>query len=688
MTASATNVLDQRLQLCAAGYIPIPLFGKVPPNRKNNNRKGFAGWEQTREVTREQLEMWSKTWPDASNTGLLTRLMPVLDADICSEEAARGVEDRVRERFEEHGHILVRIGKSPKRAIPFRTIEPFEKIIVNLTAPSGNNEKIEFLADGQQIAAFGIHPETNQPFRWFGGAPGEIKLEDLPYIRAEEAQALVDDLVQLLVAEHGYQRAKDRPRKARKANGGAAATSGPEDWKCLYDNILAGRDLHASLRDLAAKLIKSGTGAGAAVNQLRALMDASQAPRDDRWKDRFADIPRLVETAEELLAEKPAPTSPTAAAPSSIEKTLAVFDRWLILKDHTPILAMAGAIAANLLPGDPVWLGIIGPPSSAKTEILNSASALPNVVQAATLTIGGLLSGVPKKQQDKGARGGLLRQLGDFGIILLKDFGSILSMHTETRAEVLAALREIYDGSWTRHLGTGGGKTLAWTGKVALVFAATGVIDSHYAVIGAMGDRFLSSRLAPTPGQKQLTRAIDHVGSATKTMREELAAAVAALFAGRKSEPRPISEFEVRRLGAICSLVVRLRGAVERDRRTRELECIYGAEGTARVGLMLERLLAGLDTLGVERAAAFKVVETVALDSVPPLRREAYRCVDRYHDVETKDVAIYLDLPTNTARRILEELAVYRLITRHSLGQGKADHWVRNKWEAEDLKAE
>ena len=54
-------------------------------------------------------------------------------------------------------------------------------------------------------------------------------------------------------------------------------------------------------------------------------------------------------------------------------------------------------------------------------------------------------------------------------------------MHTETRAEVLAALREIYDGAWTRHVGTDGGRTLAWKGKVGLLFAATGVIDSHYA---------------------------------------------------------------------------------------------------------------------------------------------------------------------------------------------------------------
>ena len=44
-------------------------------------------------------------------------------------------------------------------------------------------------------------------------------------------------------------------------------------------------------------------GEGAAVNFLRALMDASTAPRDDRWEERRADIPRLVKSAAEKFRE-------------------------------------------------------------------------------------------------------------------------------------------------------------------------------------------------------------------------------------------------------------------------------------------------------------------------------------------------------------------------------------------------
>ena len=83
---------------------------------------------------------------------------------------------------------------------------------------------------------------------------------------------------------------------------GAEAHQGGADWQCLFDNIREGRSLHDSLRDLAAKLVKCGTHAGAVINQLYALMEASSAPRDDRWRARRAEIPRLVEGATAKFA--------------------------------------------------------------------------------------------------------------------------------------------------------------------------------------------------------------------------------------------------------------------------------------------------------------------------------------------------------------------------------------------------
>ena len=289
-----------------------------------------------------------------------------------------------------------------------------------------------------------------------------------------------------------------------------------------------------------------------------------------------------------------------------------MFRRWLVLRSATPVYAMLGVVAANELAGEPVWLGLVGTPSSAKTELLISTLQLPQVVKSSTMTMPALLSGTPKRQQARDAKGGLLRQIGEQGLLVLKDFGSVLSMRPDARAEMLAALREIYDGEWTRNLGTDGGKSLTWQGKVGLLFGVTPVIDQHYSVMGAMGDRFLLCRFAPTKGQ--FKTALKHSGADGRFMRAELADAVADLFAGERREPRVLSVSEENRLNDICDLVVRLRGAVIRDGYSKEIEAVHGEEGTGRLGLMLERLLAGLDMIGVERKQAFDVVRAVALD--------------------------------------------------------------------------
>jgi hypothetical protein len=346
---------------------------------------------------------------------------------------------------------------------------------------------------------------------------------------------------------------------------------------------------------------------------------------------------------------------------------------------------MLGAVAANLLPGDPVWLGLVAPPSSAKTELLNAITGLPFVVSVSTLTLASLLSGTPRRQQSAGAKGGLLRQVTNPGILCLKDFTSTLTMRPENKAEVLSALREVYDGKWTRYIGTDGGRSLHWEGKLGLVFGCTGAIDTQHSVGDALGNRFLLLRLGTA--ENQFGWALKHTGSSISAMRREFVASVTQLFNAPRPDPRPLDKdsSEFRRINRVVNLVVRLRGATERDRYSRELQFVYGAEGTGRIGLALERLLAGLDTLGVNRRIALGVVMRVALDSTPPVRRSIYEYLRKpfpgagpsvpLPKRTTTDVGNKLGLPTNTARRNLEDLASYGLVKEEGQGPGLASLW-------------
>jgi hypothetical protein len=175
-----------------------------------------------------QIDRWGIVL-DAPSTGLRTRRMPTFDVDILDKAAAEAAERMVRERFEDRGKVLVRIGEAPKRAVPFRTDKPFPKIVIPLIAPDGypskKPPKLEFLGDGQQVVGFGKHPDTRKPYVWHGINGTLPKLEELPLITQAEAQELMDDVAELLCEKFGYKLASES-----SSNGKA------EDWDNSSDS--------------------------------------------------------------------------------------------------------------------------------------------------------------------------------------------------------------------------------------------------------------------------------------------------------------------------------------------------------------------------------------------------------------------------------------------------------------------
>jgi RecA-family ATPase len=277
-----------RLRLRELGHSPIPVNGKRPL---------ISGWQKLGGISAEDLSRLTAEKPDHTNTGALTALMPVLDIDIKDPAAADAAERLVHDRFSDTGKILVRVGMAPKRAIPFQTAKPYDKIAVNLVAPNGDaSQKIELLCAGQQVVVNGIHPDTGKPYAWIGADILDVERYALPHLNEAEARELVRDVVELLVAEHGYTLAPIRP-KSNGASHADAAEDSSNDWSFLTANILAGRELHDSIVALSAKLIAGGMKAGAVVNLIRGLMQQSAAPRDERWRTRYDDIPRIVDSA-------------------------------------------------------------------------------------------------------------------------------------------------------------------------------------------------------------------------------------------------------------------------------------------------------------------------------------------------------------------------------------------------------
>jgi hypothetical protein len=664
MTDASNDVTEIRLQLLAHGYGEmLPCEGKVPLTKE---------WQKCVTTNPTEIKLWQKVYPRAGNTGHLTKSTPVLDLDLLNEEAAVAAENLVREHYEERGYILPRIGKPPKRAIPFRTIEPFPKIVVNLIAPNGNtNEKIEFLALGQQVILHGVHPETGREYSWPRGAPWDIAHEDLPYIRETEARALVEAIVEMLLHDFGYKRAASRPKD--KANGDARPK---DDWTHLFENIREGREWHDSLAVLAAKLAACGTNSGAAIHQLNALMEATAAPKDALWLARKGEIPRLVDSAfakyGKTSARSPAPEpepepepepKPAERAPR-LAKLHDIFHGYLGKSYDTDVLdAVLATAASERLDGDPLWLLVISGPGNAKTETVQALAGAGAIVTSTIASEGALLSATKPQGKGKstGATGGLLRKLGDRGVVVIKDVTSILSADSNTRSRVLAAIREIYDGRWERNVGVSGGLTLTWVGRIAIIGAVTTAWDAAHAVIANMGDRFVIIRADSTSGRAgSANRAIRNTGAEVK-MRATLAKAVGGLINKANKDGYQLTDDEIDQLVKAADIVTSARTAVERDYRGEIIDA-HAPEMPTRFAKQLTQLIRGAVAIGIPAQDAMRLAIRCARDSIPPLRREILLDIVAHPSSQPHEVHRRIGRPRNTVRRELEALYMLRLL--------------------------
>ena len=253
------TISELRLALRAAGHAPVPACGKAVYLQE---------WSTKGAASAEEVAAWSADHPDWSNTGVLCSRTPTLDIDLPNPEAVEAVADMVSDWFDGRGTILTRTGQAPKRAVPFRTEQPFQKIRIQFVKPEGSKEKekppaIEMLAHGQQFIVDGIHPDTRRPYSWHAERTLlNTPRQDLPEINEAEAQSLVTLVAEMLVEKFGFQvdtnSHADGDMFEGRTNGANGRTNGKTD--AVYDD--GGRlDVEASLAAMQPN--------GASVNDIQ-----------------------------------------------------------------------------------------------------------------------------------------------------------------------------------------------------------------------------------------------------------------------------------------------------------------------------------------------------------------------------------------------------------------------------------
>ena len=340
-----------------------------------------------------------------------------------------------------------------------------------------------------------------------------------------------------------------------------------------------------------------------------------------------------------------------------LEEAHNVFRRWLGDDyDIDALDALLCAFAAERLDGDPLWMLLISGPGNAKTETIQAAAGIGAHIVSTITGEAALLSATSQRERTKNSTGGLLRKIGASGMLVIKDVTSILSMNRDARAGVLAAFREIHDGHWSRDVGTDGGQSLKWSGRLVVIGACTTAWDQAHAAISAMGDRFVLLRMDSTKGRMAAGRkSIGNTGSETQDAHGARGR-VAAVVAGCNPKlDLSLTDEETERLLAAADLVTLARTGVEYDYRGDVIDA-HAPEMPTRFGKQLAQIVRGGISIGIHRRRALNIALRCARDSMPPLRLAIVLDIAANPDSPTRDVRQRLNKPRATVDRQLQAL--------------------------------
>jgi hypothetical protein len=452
--------------------------------------------------------------------------------------------------------------------------------------------------------------------------------------------------------------------------------TGTGAWRVSSQDL--GRDLEEDLSihpngirdwgtdDLSAPSGKQRKGAGShspiSLVKLFRNVDAAAAAK---WLcEQLGKAPEAFGWKEPAREEAPQQEPPRANAQKrTLEEVHKAFHYWLGAEYDTDVIdAVLATAASERLTGDPLWLLVISGPGAAKTETVQALSGCGAHVTSTIQSEGALLSATSQKQRTKKATGGLLRKIGDRGLLVVKDVTSILSSDRNIRASVLAAIREIYDGRWERTVGSDGGQSLTWVGRIAIVGAVTTAWDSAHSVVAAMGDRFVLIRIDSNVGRKQSGgRAIRNTG-VEKQMRQELADVVAGIIDHADVEGIDLNDAEIERILNAADIVTMARTAVERDYRG-DVIGAHAPEMPTRFAKQLTQMVRGSVAIGMSRERAMELAIRCARDSIPPLRLAILLDIGKYPDSRPGDVRKRIGMPWMTTKREMEALTMLGMLT-------------------------
>lgn len=308
---------------------------------------------------------------------------------------------------------------------------------------------------------------------------------------------------------------------------------------------------------------------------------------------------------------------------------------------------MLCAVAAHTLKPHgypPVWIMVVGPSGSGKTTVLDAFTKVPGTFRLNSLTPNTFLSGYKRKAEENS----LLIKLGASPILLMKDFTSIISMRHEYKSEIIAQLREIYDGSFRKV--TGMGNVIAWSGRLTLLTCCTAAVEDDRMTFRVMGDRFMEVHWK-SPEPYGLVNYITNQEIATNlTPVQQL---VNDYLSAPYSPLAKLTPKQHELLNSYANAAAKLRTPVIWDDKGHSISNVFQTEAPTRTAQTLTSIVlaaASLDREPFVRDQDMELALRVTCDSVPPKRLRVLKLI------QAKNWDEYAALPLWVVRKTLAEL--------------------------------
>jgi hypothetical protein len=379
----------------------------------------------------------------------------------------------------------------------------------------------------------------------------------------------------------------------------------------------------------------------------------------------------------------------------TLKEINSIIEETYLVEDKMFSKLVIACTVGNRLHLAPIWLFIVGPSGSGKTEFLNMVKDCKWMIPISSMTPNTFASG----QATKGKETSLLLQIPvkKGGILLLKDFTSMMSLHRDARTQIMGQFREVYDGAYLKRFGNG--HIVSWKGQLGLLAGVTDVIYSSRELYSAMGERFIMYAPIVPDRAEVARRAMDNIRDMparrkriSDAVKEYLDVDMDPIIENyRKNGPPDTPEELKDAVSKLAEFATRARSPVERDlfSRSKDITYAFMAEMPTRLAEQLVSVGIGLMVVNEMEGSGCvllpedkKLLHSITLDCIPPVRRHVLERLTAYYQTTCLAMAQDLKYPVDTVKKWLEDMTVLGVLNTKKLENGKDVWWMNTGYRA------